>query len=69
MSPNEGGGMSPKVTIHLFLPTGKTFTFRNCDDVQGTENELTFTYEAVSDGELAFARFLKRALVGYSVKG
>lgn len=53
--------------VHLFLPTGKTFTFKG-EVVGDTENELIVQYTAVSDGRIATVRVRKEAIVAWSVK-
>jgi hypothetical protein len=55
-------------TIHLFLPTGKTFTFHGVEDLSDTENELSFVYHAISDQRLGEVRVRKEAIVAWSRK-
>lgn len=55
-------------TVTLFLPSGKTFTFRGAEIVGDTEAELFLKYVAVSDGRIGEVRIRKDAIVAYSVK-
>jgi hypothetical protein len=54
-------------TLCLFLPTGKTFTFKNVDIVQDNESVLKIEYVAMSDGNRKVATFQKSQVVGYSI--
>lgn len=53
--------------VHLFLPSGKTFTFAGWVE-SDNESTLVIAYQAQSDEKWAKAVIQKRAIVGYSVK-
>lgn len=53
--------------LHLFLVSGKTFTFRGADITEDNEAVLCFTYDAVSDGFRKRMTVYKSQLVGYSI--
>ena len=54
-------------SVCFFLPTGKTFTFRNV--VIATDNETTVVihYTAASDGRVKQATFYKAQFVGMAI--
>jgi hypothetical protein len=60
--------MTPLVTVTLFLPTGRTFTFKDATIIGDTEAELHLAYTAQSDGALARLRVRKDAIVAFSTK-
>jgi len=51
----------------IFMPTGKTFTFKNVKIICDNETMLQFNYFAVSDDKVKFATFPKATLCGWSV--
>ncbi len=53
--------------VCIFLPTGKTFTFRNVKMLTDNESVLMFSYSAMSDGKTKVATFPKNTFVGWSV--
>lgn len=53
----------------IFLATGKTFTFRNVEEVIENETGLTFGYRAMSDGEQKTVTFYRPEMVGHSTYG
>lgn len=56
------------MTLHLFLPTGRTYTFRGATVVADTENELVVEYESMSDGNIGSLHVRKEAIVAWSLK-
>ncbi len=52
--------------LHLFLPSGKTFTFRNVTIVTDNESSLVLKYTAMSDGKVKIIDIQKTAIVGWS---
>lgn len=54
------------MTICLFLPSGKTFTFHGVTLVTNNETVLVFEYKAMSDGKKKVHTAQKSALVGWS---
>ncbi len=52
--------------IHLFLPSGKTFTFLNVEIVVDNESYLIFDYGAMSDGLSKRMSVFKNQIVGWS---
>lgn len=56
-----------KTTICIFLPTGKTFTFRDAWIALDNENVLEIAYTAMSDGRSKRATFQKSAIAGWAV--
>lgn len=52
--------------IHLFLPSGKTFTFVHVDIVVDNESNLVFDYGALSDGLNKRMAVYKSQIVGWS---
>ncbi len=53
--------------IHIFMPTGKTFTFKNVKYYLDSESVITFQYKAMSDGLLKSVTFYKHNVVGTSL--
>jgi len=53
--------------ICLFLPTGRTLSFRDIVIISNNESFLTFDYRAMSDSLIKTGTFQKRALVGWSI--
>lgn len=51
----------------IFMPTGKTYTFRNVEMVCDNETFLLFNYAAMFDGKIKTATFPKATLCGWSV--
>ena len=66
MAQGTGSGASP-TTVCLFLPTGKTFTFRNAYVETDNETMLVVSYTAMSDGKAKRLIVQKSAIVGYAV--
>ena len=54
-------------TICIFLPTGRTFTFRNAAIRLNNETELVIDYTAMSDGLLKTATLQKNHIVGWAL--
>lgn len=54
------------MTICIFLPTGKTFTFRKTRLLTNNETCLVFDYEAMSDGKLKCMTVQKSQVIGWS---
>jgi len=52
--------------IHLFLPSGKTFTFTGVDVVTDNESYLVFDYKAMSDGRNKRLAVNKAQIIGWS---
>jgi len=52
--------------LHIFLNSGKTFTFRNIKLVTDNESVLVFEYSAISDGKTKQAIFAKNGIAGWS---
>ena len=52
--------------LHLFLVSGKTFTFNNIEFVFENESQLVINYESGSDGTIKEAKFWKDNMVGIS---
>lgn len=55
------------MTICIFTPQGKTFTFRNATIVTDNESVLVFDYKAMSDSLLKTHTAIKANIVGYSI--
>ena len=53
--------------IHIFLESGRTFTFKKVSDIVDNESVLAFDYVAMSDGNSKRASFSKFRIVGYSI--
>ncbi len=51
----------------IFMPTGRTFTFRNGEIVCDNETVIQFKYAAMSDGLAKTATFPKLTLAGWSI--
>lgn len=54
-------------SICLFLPTGRTFTFRQCAITTNNETVLVIEYKAMSDGRVKTITVQKSQIVGWSV--
>ena len=54
------------MNLCIFMPTGKTFSFKNVTFVHNNESYLVFEYKAMSDGETKEASFIKSNIAGYS---
>ncbi len=54
------------MTLCLFLPTGRTFTFRQVEMLTENESVLEAAYTAVSDGLRKTLTVQKSAIVGWS---
>lgn len=52
--------------LHLFLASGKTFTFRDVEIVSDNESTITFFYNAMSDSIPKKATFYKQHVAGIS---
>ena len=55
------------MTICLFLPTGKTFTFRDAKITIDNETVLVIDYIAMSDGLVKRVTVQKSQVVGWAV--
>lgn len=53
-------------SLCLFLPTGRTFTFREVEVIINNESVLAFDYKAMSDGLSKTMVVEKHAIIGYS---
>lgn len=58
----------PLKSLCIFLPTGRTFTFKNVTIVHNNETGLRFEYTAMSNGETKEANFLHAQIAGFSVQ-
>jgi len=58
---------TPLRILCIFLPTGKTYTFKNVTIITDNETMLVFRYAAMSDGLQKTATFPKNTLCGWSV--
>lgn len=54
------------MTICLFIPTGRTFTFRNARILTDNETVLVIGYKAMSDGLEKVGTFQKNQIVGFA---
>lgn len=54
-------------TLCLFLPTGRTFTFKDVVLTTNNETVLVFDYRAMSDGEGKTMTVFRDSIVGYSI--
>ena len=54
-------------TICLFIPTGRTFTFRNARITTDNETVLVIEYVAMSDGRPKTITVQKTQVVGWAV--
>ena len=59
--------MGECATVCLFLPTGKTFTFREAVIEVDNENMLVVLYTAMSDGLQKRVTVQKSAIVGFAI--
>jgi hypothetical protein len=55
-----------ETTLVLFLPSGRTFTFRKTSIRIDNETHLVFAYVAMSDGRHKLACIQKSQIVGFS---
>ena len=53
--------------LHLFVQTGRTYTFRDVQIVSNNETAITIKYQAMSDGKEKIGVFFWTNLIGYSV--
>ncbi len=53
--------------VCIFMPTGKTFTFKDVTMLTDNETALIFSYSAMSDGKAKVATFPKATLAGWSL--
>ena len=58
--------MGTHQNICVFLPSGKTFSFRDIVIETNNEGVLVFTYDAMSDGKRKTFTAQKSAIVGWS---
>lgn len=54
------------ISVCLFLPSGRTFTFRNVCIECDNETSLVLRYTAMSDGQKKVAVIQKSQIVGWS---
>jgi hypothetical protein len=54
-------------SICIFLPTGKTFTFKDVTINHVNETAVSFNYKAMSDGREKRAVFLNDSIAGWSL--
>ncbi len=59
--------MGVKQNICVFLPSGKTFSFRDIFIETNNESVLVLTYDAMSDGKRKTFFAQKSAIVGWSI--
>ena len=57
----------PSIGIVIFMESGKTFTFRNCELLVSNEGMLIFNYYSAFDGSRKHAEFQRSNFVGHSV--
>jgi len=55
------------MTVCLFIPTGRTFTFRNAEIATDNETVLVIKYTAMSDGKVKTMTAQKTQIVGWAV--
>ena len=53
-------------SLCVFLPTGKTFTFKEVSMIQDNQSVIMFTYRAVSDSRVKEGSFYKDNIAGVS---
>ena len=58
--------MEPKLGKTIFLMSGRTFTFRDVNNVVENETSLTFSYIAMSDDKQKAVTFYRPEIVGHS---
>ena len=56
------------VSVCIFLPTGRTFTFRNVDIMTDNETVLVLAYTAMSDGHEKTVVIQKSAIIGHALE-
>jgi hypothetical protein len=54
------------MTICLFIPTGRTFTFKNAEILTNNETVLVIEYVAMSDGKSKKITVQKDQIVGWA---
>lgn len=54
------------MTICFFLQSGKTFTFKDVDDLNENQTVIEFTYKAMSDGNFKQGKFYVANIAGWS---
>jgi hypothetical protein len=55
------------VSICIFTPQGKTFTFKDVEVLTDNETVIVFKYRAMSDGNEKVATFYKSTICGVSL--
>lgn len=55
-------------SICFFIPTGRTFTFRDCEIITNNETVLVVCYKAMSDGKDKTVTMQKSQIVGWSIE-
>jgi len=58
-----------KESLCIFLPTGRTYTFRNVEILIDNETALVFQYTAMSDGNVKTGTFYKSQIAGIAILG
>ena len=53
--------------LHIFLNSGRTFTFQDVHIIHDNESVLVFGFTAMSDGNIKEATFYKTQIVGVSM--
>lgn len=54
-------------SICIFTPYGRTYTFKSINILTDNETVLVFQYNAMSDGKIKRATFLKERICGWSL--
>ena len=54
------------MNICFFVPTGRTYSFRDIESLVVNETVITFDYKAMSDGKTKHMTVYRDALVGFS---
>lgn len=52
--------------LHIFTPYGCTYSFQNVYDFVVNEAAITFTFRAMSDGQIKQANFFTKNICGYT---
>jgi uncharacterized protein YbaA (DUF1428 family) len=55
-----------KTNLCVFLPSGRTYSFKNVIIVTDNETVIVFSYAAMSDGKTKRATFYKNMVAGIS---
>ena len=55
------------VNICIFLPTGRTYSFKKVEILTDNETVLVFSYLAMSDGNKKIATFQKTQICGWAI--